>query len=123
MEINPSLARLRILEQVDSVQLQREAAPDDELAGCPGCPFFWTCPVPHRAENVGAPADVDPADVADLLPARAAYRPRDAEDIGWTDEWVEVDEEPAETPADQPHAEGRSRRGWRRLLPRRIPRA
>lgn len=92
MEINPSLARLRILEQVDGVQMQREAAPDDELAGCPGCPYFWTCPVPHRAENVDAPEDVDPADVADQLPARAAYRPRDADDIGWTDEWVEVDE-------------------------------
>lgn len=92
MEINPSLARLRILEQVDGVQMQREAAPDDELAGCPGCPYFWTCPVPHRAENVEAPAEVDPADVADQLPARTAYRPRDADDIGWTDEWVEVEE-------------------------------
>ncbi len=92
MEINPSLARLRILEQQDSVQMQREAAPDDELAGCPGCPYFWSCPVPHRAENVDAPQEIELADVADQLPERAEYRPRDAEDIGWTDEWVEVEE-------------------------------
>lgn len=92
MEINPSLARLRILEQVDSVQLQREAAPDGELAGCAGCPYFWSCPVPHRAEHVAAPEDVDLSDVADQLPARAEYRPRDADDIGWTDEWIEVED-------------------------------
>lgn len=95
MEINPSLARLRILEQVDSVQLQREAAPDGELAGCPGCPFFWSCPVPHRAESVAAPEDVNLSDAVDQLPARAEYRPRGADDIGWTDAWIEV-QEPAD---------------------------
>lgn len=92
MEINPSLARMRILELQDGVQMQREAAPDDELAGCPGCPYFWTCPVPHRAGNVAAPEEIDLADVADQVPGRAAFRPRDADDIGWTDTWEDADD-------------------------------
>ncbi|GAB2540721.1 hypothetical protein [Brachybacterium huguangmaarense] len=131
MEINPSLARLRILEQQDSVQMQREAAPDDELAGCPGCPYFWTCPVPHRAANVTAHEDIEPDELADQLPERSAYRPRDADDIGWTDEWVDGEDEELETDgeledggegpddfgglderSDEPPAHRPERRGW-----------
>lgn len=130
MEINPSLARLRILEQVDGVQMQREAAPDDELAGCPGCPYFWTCPVPHRAENVAAPEEIDLADVADQVPARAEFRPRDVDDIGWTDEWVEVDEPMDDDSADLDGARAgsvsepspRPHRGERRSLWSRLRR-
>jgi hypothetical protein len=51
MELNPFEARLRMLQQQDGVRMQREAAPDEETAGCPGCPYFWTCPVPHRGEE------------------------------------------------------------------------
>lgn len=96
MEINPYLDRLRILEQTDEVQMQREAAADGELAGCPGCPYFWSCPVPHRSENVVAAEEIDPSDVADQLPARRAYRPFDADDIGWEDDRWAPDEDGAE---------------------------
>ncbi|MGP5125825.1 hypothetical protein ACTXKL_04745 [Brachybacterium tyrofermentans] len=91
MEINPYESRLRMLQQIDGVQMQREAAPDEETAGCPGCPFFWTCPVPHRGEEVKAPVDIEFADVEDVLGPRAAYAPRDESDIGWTDDWVDED--------------------------------
>lgn len=100
MEINPYVERLRILEQVDSVQMQREASPDGEREGCPGCPYFWTCPVPHRTEDVPAPQEIEYADVADQLPARSEYRPRDESDIGFIDEWIEDDE-----PADEGFAD------------------
>ena len=59
MEINPYESRLRMLQQIDGVQMQREAAPDGETAGCPGCPYFWTCPVPHRGEEVREPEEID----------------------------------------------------------------
>lgn len=95
MEINPYEARMRILEAQDGVQMQREAAPDDELAGCPGCPYFWTCPVPHRGETVSAAPEIEVEDVADQIGSRSEYRPRDVQDIGWTDEWVDVDEDDA----------------------------
>ena len=91
MEINPYESRLRMLQQIDGVQMQREAAPDEETAGCPGCPFFWTCPVPHRGEEVKAPVDIEFADVEDVLGPRAAYAPRDESDVGWTDDWVDED--------------------------------
>lgn len=93
MEINPYVERLRILEQVDSVQMQREASPDGEREGCPGCPYFWTCPVPHRTEDVPAPQEIEYADVADQLPARSAYRPRDESDIGFIDEWIDDEDD------------------------------
>lgn len=96
MEINPYEARMRILQAQEGVQMQREASPDSETAGCPGCPYFWTCDVPHRAENVGAPQEIHREDVADQLTGRGAYRPRDVDDIGWTDQWIEVDEHPAD---------------------------
>ena len=99
MEINPYDARLRMLQQVDSVQQQREAKPGEETAGCPGCPYFWTCPVPHRGEEVRAPAQIEIADVADQLAPRGEYRPRDESDVGWTDVWIET-EEPEETGQD-----------------------
>lgn len=92
MEINPYDARLRMLQQLDGVQMQREAAPDDETAGCPGCPYFWTCPVPHKGEEVHAPEEIELEDVAEQLPSRGEYRPRDESDIGWTDVWIEDDE-------------------------------
>lgn len=89
MEINPYESRLRMLQQIDGVQMQREASPDEETAGCPGCPYFWTCPVPHRGEEVKAPVDIEFADVEDVLGPRAAYAPRDESDVGWTDDWVD----------------------------------
>lgn len=92
MEINPYEARLRMLQQMDGVQMQREAAPDDETAGCPGCPYFWTCPVPHKGEKVRDPQEIELEDVADQLTPRGAYRPRDESDIGWTDVWIEDDD-------------------------------
>lgn len=92
MEINPYESRLRMLQQMDGVQMQREAAPDDETAGCPGCPYFWTCPVPHKGEEVRAPQEIELEDVSDQLPARGEYRPRDESDIGWTDVWIEDDD-------------------------------
>lgn len=91
MEINPFESRLRMLQQIDGVQMQREAAPDEETAGCPGCPYFWTCPVPHRGEEVRAPQEIDPADVEDQVGPRRAYVPRDESDVGWTDVWVDED--------------------------------
>lgn len=91
MEINPYVARQRMLEQFDGVRLQREALPDAETAGCPGCPYFWTCPVPHRGEEVIAPAEVEREDVVDQMGERVAFRPHDESDIGWTDRWIEED--------------------------------
>lgn len=105
MELNPFDARLRMLQQMDGVQMQREAAPDEETAGCPGCPYFWTCPVPHRGEEVRAPEEIELEDVRDALGPRREFAPRDESDIGWTDVWVdaqglpidpeEIDHEPA----------------------------
>ncbi|MFC0675669.1 hypothetical protein [Brachybacterium hainanense] len=92
MEINPFEARLRMLQLQDGVQMQREATPDEDTAGCPGCPYFWTCDVPHKAENVEAPAEYDREEVSEQVPGRAEYTPRGVEDIGWTDRWIEVDE-------------------------------
>ncbi|MFC7375298.1 MULTISPECIES: hypothetical protein [unclassified Brachybacterium] len=89
MEINPYESRLRMLQQFDGVQMQREATPDEETAGCPGCPYFWTCPVPHRGEEVKAPAQIELEDVRDSLGPRTEYRPRDESDVGWTDTWVD----------------------------------
>lgn len=89
MEINPYDSRLRMLQQIDGVQMQREAAPDEEAAGCPGCPFFWTCPVPHRGEEVRAPREIELEDVRGELSERREYRPRDESDVGWTDVWVD----------------------------------
>jgi hypothetical protein len=91
MEINPYESRLRMLQQIDTIAMQREAAPDEETAGCPGCPYFWTCPVPHRGEEVRAPEELSVADVADALPPRRAFTPRDESDIGWTDVWLDED--------------------------------
>ncbi|EWS79968.1 hypothetical protein [Brachybacterium phenoliresistens] len=99
MEINPYEARLRVLQLQDGVQMQREATPGTDTAGCPGCPYYWTCDVPHRAEDVHAPAEYDRDEVADQVPAREDYRPRDVDDIGWTDQWIEVDEEDADADA------------------------
>ncbi|WP_394216521.1 hypothetical protein [Brachybacterium vulturis] len=89
MEINPLESRLRMLQQIDGVQMQREATPDEETAGCPGCPYFWTCPVPHRGEEVRAPAEIELEDVRDALGPRRAYSPHDESDVGWTDVWVD----------------------------------
>ena len=96
MEINPYESRLRMLQQIDGVQMQREAAPDEETAGCPGCPYFWTCPVPQRGEEVSAPEEIDHADVPEQLGARREFSPRDESDVGWTDEWVGEDGLPLE---------------------------
>lgn len=95
MEINPYESRLRMLQQMDGVQLQREAAPDDETAGCPGCPYFWTCPVPHKGEEVRAPQEIELEDVREQL-GGGEYRPRDESDIGWTDVWIEDDDDESE---------------------------
>lgn len=149
MEINPFEARLRMLQQWDGVRMQREAAPDAETAGCPGCPYFWTCPVPHRGEEVRAPEEIEPEDVAEELGPRRAFTPRDETDIGWTDVWVdehglpltpeerdlpaqdEAGPAPDPEPAPEPDSEPASplsppsphspapRRGWRGLLRRR----
>lgn len=112
MEINPYESRLRMLQQIDGVQMQREAAPDEETAGCPGCPYFWTCPVPHRGEEVKAPVDIEFADVEDLLGPRTAYAPRDESDVGWTDDWVDEDglriEEPDSRGAQEHTAQERT---------------
>lgn len=148
MEINPYESRLRMLQQIDGVQMQREAAPDEETAGCPGCPYFWTCPVPHRGEEVRAPEEIDRADVPEQLGARREFSPRDESDVGWTDEWVgedglpleaeeiealraqqaqqaqqaresrESQEHPEELPGRHPAAVSRSG-SWRRLFRRR----
>lgn len=93
MEINPYESRLRMLQQFDGVQMQREAAPDEETAGCPGCPYFWTCPIPHKGEEVRAPQEIELEDVRGELGARRAYRPRDESDIGWADDWVDEDKD------------------------------
>lgn len=81
VDINPYETRLRMQRAQDQVQMQREAAPDDETAGCPGCPFFWTCDVPHRTAHVTAPEESE-IDLAVVAPLRAEYRPRDESDIG-----------------------------------------
>ena len=91
MEINPYESRLRMLQQIDTVAMQREAAPDEETAGCPGCPYFWTCPVPHRGEEVHAPQELTLEDAADALPVRRAFVPRDESDVGFTDVWLDED--------------------------------
>ncbi|ASK65425.1 hypothetical protein CFK39_05790 [Brachybacterium avium] len=104
MEINPLESRLRMLQQIDGVQMQREATPDEETAGCPGCPYFWTCPVPHRGEEVRAPAEIEVEDVQEALGPRRAYSPRDESDIGWTDVWVDEEGlpiDPEDLPAEQ----------------------
>jgi hypothetical protein len=90
-----------MLQQIDTVAMQREAAPDEETAGCPGCPYFWTCPVPHRGEEVRTPQEPVLADAAEALPGRRTFVPRDESDIGWTDVWLDedglrLDEEQAE---------------------------
>src|SRR5699024_12773726 len=89
MEINPLESRLRMLQQIDGVQMQREATPDEETAGCPGCPYFWTCPVPHRGEEVRAPAEIEVEHVRDALGPRREFSPRDESDVGWSDVWVD----------------------------------
>ena len=91
MEINPYDSRLRMLQQIDTVAMQREAATDEETAGCPGCPYFWTCPVPHRGEEVHAPQELTLVDAADALPVRRAFVPRDESDVGFTDVWLDED--------------------------------
>jgi hypothetical protein len=80
VEINPYETRLRIQRAQDQVQMQREAAPDDDTAGCAGCPYFWTCDVPHRAARIDAPQELD-VDLDDVAPRRGAFRPLDASDI------------------------------------------
>ena len=130
MAINPYESRLRMLQQIDTVAMQREAAPDEETAGCPGCPYFWTCPVPHRGEEVRAPQEPASADAAEALPGRRAFVPRDESDIGWTDVWLDedglrLDDEQVEElrhgdtgtePGDleEPEAPAPRRRWWRR---------
>ena len=114
MEINPLESRLRMLQQIDGVQMQREATPDEETAGCPGCPFFWTCPVPHRGEEVRAPAEIDLADVRDALGPRRDFSPRDESDVGWTDVWLDEEGLPID-----PEDLGRPASVTR---PRRVPR-
>ena len=122
MEINPLESRLRMLQQIDGVQMQREATPDEETAGCPGCPYFWTCPVPHRGEEVRAPDEIEPEEVRDALGPRRAFRPRDESDVGWTDVWLDEEGLPiapedlparaAEAPArEEPAPSPRPRRG------------
>lgn len=101
MEINPFDARMRMLDQRDGVQLLRTATPRDDTAGCPGCPYFWSCDVPHKTNDiVEAPEDIDVADAeaAGIIAPRSTYRPRDESDIGWTDQWIEE-----ETDEDSPH--------------------
>ena len=103
MEINPYESRLRMLQQFDGVQMQREAAPDEETAGCPGCPYFWTCPIPHKGEEVRAPQEIELEDVQHELGPRRAYRPRDESDVGWLDE--DDEPEPETEPGPGPGSE------------------
>ena len=127
MEINPFDARLRMLQQRDAVQMQREATPDEETAGCPGCPYFWTCPVPHRGEEVRAPQEIELEEVREVLGPRREFTPRDESDIGWTDVWVDVeglplapDEVAKGDEIDEPPAPAaRTRRSRRGLFRRR----
>lgn len=107
MEINPLESRLRMLQQIDGVQMQREATPDEETAGCPGCPYFWTCPVPHQGEEVRAPSEIEPEEVRDALGPRREFRPRDESDVGWTDVWLDEEGLPI-APEDLPPREHRS---------------
>src|SRR5690625_1514014 len=100
MEINPYESRLRMLQQFDGVQMQREAAPDEETAGCPGCPYFWTCPIPHKGEELRAPQEIELEDVQHELGPRRAYRPRDESDIGWLDDGDET--QPDAEPENEP---------------------
>ncbi|MFE5774811.1 hypothetical protein [Brachybacterium sp. NPDC056505] len=99
MDINPYDTRQRILQAQDQVQVQREVAPDAELAGCPGCPYFWTCPVPHRGEEVRPPREIHLEDVTEEIGERRPFRPHDESDIGWTDVWIEEDDGAADTAA------------------------
>ncbi|WP_114853502.1 hypothetical protein [Brachybacterium sp. YJGR34] len=127
MEINPYESRLRMLQQIDGVQMQREATPDEETAGCPGCPYFWTCPVPHRGEEVRAPQEIELEEVRPELGPRREYRPRDESDVGWTDVWVDedglrIDPEDVDGIEGTPETEQpapRPRRGLRDLFRRR----
>jgi len=127
MELNPFEARLRMLQQQDGVRMQREAAPDAETAGCPGCPFFWTCPVPHRGEEIRAPQEIELEDVREVLGPRREFTPRDESDIGWSDVWVDedglrIDPEEVEVRAAPPAAEPAppaGRRRWRDRFRRR----
>lgn len=111
MEINPFEARLRMLEQMDGIRMQREATPDEETAGCPGCPYFWTCPVPHRGEEVRAPEEIELEDVRGTLGTRRDFIPRDESDIGWTDVWVDeeglsiAEEDLRQVPSTEPPAD------------------
>ncbi|UEJ84198.1 hypothetical protein Bra3105_07815 [Brachybacterium halotolerans subsp. kimchii] len=100
MDINPYDTRQRILQAQDQVQVQREVAPDAELAGCPGCPYFWTCPVPHRGEEVRPPREIHLEDVTEEIGERRPFRPHDESDIGWTDVWIEDDEDGAAHPTE-----------------------
>ena len=102
MEINPYESRLRMLPQFDGVQMQREAAPDEETAGCPGCPYFWTCPIPHQGEEVQAPQEIELEDVQHELGPRRAFRPRDESDIGWLDDDEEAEPETEAEPEKEP---------------------
>ena len=126
MEINPFDARLRMLQQRDAVQMQREATPDEETAGCPGCPYFWTCPVPHRGEEVRAPQEIELEEVREVLGPRREFTPRDESDIGWTDVWVDEeglplapDEVAKSDEVDEPPAPAARARRLRRGLFRR----
>src|SRR5699024_10007751 len=106
MEINPYESRLRMRQQVDGVQMQREAAPGEETAGCPGCPDVWTCPNPHPADGVHAPQAIELEDVQNELGPRRAFRPRDESDIGWLDDddEAEPEKEPGAGPEPEPQA-------------------
>ena len=129
MDINPYEARLRMLQLQDGVQMQREAVPDEETAGCPGCPYFWSCPVPHRGEEIRSAPEVDATQLEETTARRRAFRPHDESDIGWTDRWVdedglhldpeEIEEIEDVTAQDSAPVTGRRRRERRRLFRRR----
>src|SRR5699024_3704606 len=106
MEINPYESRLRMLQQFDGVQMQREAAPDRRAAGGPGGPYFWTCPSPHQGEEGQAPQEIELEDVQHGLGPRRAFRPRDESDIGWLDDddEAEPEKEPDAGPEPEPQA-------------------
>src|SRR5690625_1933539 len=102
MENNPSESRPRLLQQFDAVQMQRAAAPDEETAGCPGCPYFWTCPSPQQGDAVPAPHESDLAAAQHELRPRRAFRPRDEPAIGWLDDDEEAEPEPEAEPEKEP---------------------
>ncbi|WP_152352354.1 hypothetical protein [Brachybacterium subflavum] len=128
MDINPYDTRQRILQAQDQVQVQREVAPDAELAGCPGCPYFWTCPVPHRGEEVRPPREIHLEDVTEEIGERRPFRPHDESDIGWTDVWVEDEDSDGTAhpmhdgpiaPSEDADDEPTPRRRWWQRRPRR----